>query len=113
MEIEFLEGKAVIIKWLDSHGITSEWEFRNEIKTLHPCLCVSIGFVEVEHKDYITIYQTGADKQVLGRMTIPRCSIISIAKVGIMIDNKDKAKTINFYEECKCHNGKEKEGKIN
>ena len=97
---EPLYGKAVIIKWLDSHGITPEWEFRDEIKELQPCSCVSIGFVEVEHKNYITIYQSGADKQVLGRMTIPKCSIISIEKVKVMPGNKGKARTVRIQDFC-------------
>ena len=70
--------KVVKITWIDSKGITSEWEFKEDIKPLTPCLCVSIGWLLDDNEEYKTIVQSDSDNQCLGRMTIPACSIKNI-----------------------------------
>jgi len=71
----------VLIEWLDSKGVTGEWEFINEITPLTPCLCTSIGFILEDNKQYKTIVQTKSNSQVVGKMTIPSCSIKKIQKI--------------------------------
>lgn len=69
--------KAEII-WVDSHGITGGWEFWEDLESMLPCECKSVGYVIDETKEYVTLAQSISDSQVLGRMTIPRCSIKKI-----------------------------------
>ena len=71
-------NKPVIIRWIDSKGITTDWEFRNELELLKPCICFSGGFLIDDTPEYKTISQTITKNQVLGRLTIPNCSIIKI-----------------------------------
>ncbi len=70
--------KKVEIHWLDSKGITSEWEFLEDIQPLVPCECTSVGYLIDENKDYKTIVQSISKEQVLGRMSIPTACIIKI-----------------------------------
>ena len=70
--------KKVEIHWLDSHGITSDWEFIDELKSFMPVEVVSIGFLLEDEKDYKTIVQSYSESQVLGRMAIPATSILQI-----------------------------------
>lgn len=79
--------KIVEITWIDSKGITSEWEFLNDSKSMPPCICHSIGYILEDKKDYITIVQS-YDKesnkdhnQIMGKMTIPKCSIKKTRKI--------------------------------
>ncbi len=69
-------NKIVIIKWLDSHGVSSEWEFKDELKPQEPIVITSVGFIEKEDKKSITIYQNDSGRQVVGRMTIPKICIL-------------------------------------
>jgi hypothetical protein len=73
--------KIVKVKWVDSKGVTPEWEFKDELKPLKPCRCVSVGFLIKETKTYITVAQSVGNDQVVGRMTIPKCSILKIKKL--------------------------------
>lgn len=76
-----MKKKRVSIKWLDSKGITSEWEFMDEIIPMPPDVCESIGFLIDDKKKYKTITQTITNGQILGRLTIPTCSIIKIKRL--------------------------------
>ena len=67
--------QKVLIEWVDSRGVTSEWEFIDELDPLPPVVCRTIGFLLDDHEDYKTIAQTVSDTQVVGRITIPACSI--------------------------------------
>ena len=69
------EYKLVLIEWLDSKGVTEKWEFLNDIEPLKPSRCTSIGFLLDDAREYKTIVQSISNNQVLGRMTIPSCSI--------------------------------------
>lgn len=66
-----MSNKRVEITWLDSHGITSSWEYWDDLEDLKPCVIISIGYLLKDGKDYKTIAQSVSDSQVLGRMTIP------------------------------------------
>ena len=76
--------KLVLIEWLDSKGIVNEWEYTDEIKPLKPVNCISVGFLIDDNKEYKTIVQSIGDSQILGRMTIPSCSITKI-KIDIKL----------------------------
>lgn len=67
-----MKQKIIIIKWLDSKAAPHEWEYRDDLGTLEPVTCTTLGFIVKETKDYITIAHTISDNQVLGRITIPR-----------------------------------------
>lgn len=69
--------KIVEIKWADSHGVTSDWEFKNEMKPLRVCYVTSVGYLWDENEDCTTLLQSDSDKQVLGRLSIPAGCIIS------------------------------------
>ena len=73
--------KIILIKWLDTHGVSSDWEFKDEMKPQKPCVITSIGFIEAETPEYITIYQNDSDTQVVGRMTIPKACILKSKKI--------------------------------
>lgn len=71
-------NKIVLIEWLDSKGITNQWEYVDDIESLKPCQCHSVGFLIEETKEYITIAQSINESQILGRTAIPQCSIKNI-----------------------------------
>lgn len=73
--------KLVSIEWLDSKGVINEWEYIDEIKPLEPVKCISVGFLIEDNKQYKTIVQSIGDSQILGRMTIPTCSITKIEEI--------------------------------
>ena len=73
-----MRHKLVLIEWLDSKGVTSQWEHWDDIEPLEPNLCTSIGFLIEETESYKTIAQSISDSQVIGRTTIPCCSIQKI-----------------------------------
>ena len=68
--------KIIEITWLDSKGITSEWEHKEDIKPLKPCLVTSVGYLLEDMKEYKTIVQSEGEEQLLGRMTIPKSCIV-------------------------------------
>ena len=73
--------KLVIIEWVDSKGVIDNWEYVEEIKPLKPVKCISVGFLIDDNKKYKTLVQSIGDGQVLGRMTIPVCSIDRIEEI--------------------------------
>ena len=74
--------EIVIIKWVDSKGITNEWEFKDELSPMLPCICVSVGFLIDDAKTYKTIVQSDGITQVLGRLTIPMEAILKIKRIA-------------------------------
>lgn len=62
-------AKIIVIEWLDSKGVTHEWEFWDEVEALEPSKCVSVGFLVEETDTYKTIGQSISDTQVIGRTT--------------------------------------------
>jgi len=73
--------KIVSIEWLDSKGVINHWEHVEEIKSLKPSRCVSVGFLIEDKVSYKTIAQSIGNGQLLGRMTIPTCSITRISEI--------------------------------
>lgn len=68
----------VEIKWLDSKGVTSDWEFKDDVKPMTPCNVTSVGFLYDDNDECVTLLQSEAEKQILGRLTIPKVCIVSI-----------------------------------
>jgi hypothetical protein len=77
-----MKNKLVIIKWIDSKGLTSEWEFRDEIQPLKPNICISVGFLIDNKIKYKTLATTISKDQVFGRITIPTCSIVKFKELS-------------------------------
>jgi len=73
--------KAVLIKWLDAKGVSSDWELLSTIEPQEPCIVHTIGFIQTINKRFITVFQSDAIDQISGRMTIPRVSIIKIKRL--------------------------------
>ncbi len=82
-EIKILKDQHVLIAigWRDSKGVINEWEFKEELEPLLPCQCLSLGFLLERTKEYTTIVQSISEKQILGRLTIPNCSINYLRKL--------------------------------
>jgi len=74
----------VLIEWLDSKGITNQWEYLDETEPLLPDNCLSVGYLIDDNAEYKTIVQCIGKTQVIGRTTIPCFSIRSIKKMGLI-----------------------------
>ena len=72
-----MKPKLVLIKWNDSVGLTEGWEFLTEIDPLKPHICYSVGFLIDDNKNYKTLCANINSKQIIGRITIPVCSILA------------------------------------
>ena len=68
-------SRKVEITWIDSKGVTSAWEFKDELEPLEPCECRSVGYLIEDNKEYKTIAQSDSKEQVMGRLTIPAACI--------------------------------------
>jgi len=73
--------KIVNIKWIDSSTAPIGWEYRDELLPLKPAICETVGYVTEKTKQYITICSTISETQILGRITIPRKSILKMSKL--------------------------------
>lgn len=73
-----MKWKLILIKWIDSKGGSPEWEYLENIEPLKPMICLSVGFLLDDNEEYKTIAPTIGGGQVLGRITIPTCSILKI-----------------------------------
>ena len=69
------------VEWIDTKGISNEWEMIDGIDPMLPCKCVSVGFLVDDHADYKTLAMTHAGDQVLGRMTIPTVAITEMMTI--------------------------------
>lgn len=80
------------IKWVDSNTSVSEWEYLSDLESLEPVQCSSVGYLIEDNKNYKTLVQSISHNQVLGRITIPFSSIVSIIDVrkGIFLFSKNK-----------------------
>ena len=74
-------NKKVEITWVDSKGVTSSWEFKEDIEHLEPCTITSIGYLLEDNKEYKTIVQSMSAEQLLGRLTIPAGCIKKVRNV--------------------------------
>lgn len=68
--------RLISVDWIDSKGVTGEWEFADDLEPLEPSRCTSVGFLLEETKEYKTLAQTISQEQVLGRITIPVQAIL-------------------------------------
>jgi hypothetical protein len=76
--------KVVQVEWLDSVGMTPEWEYKDEVKSLKPVSPTSVGFLLEDEPDHVTILQTDSENQLLGRLTIPKISITSMKNLDVV-----------------------------
>ena len=77
-----MDKDIVLIEWVDSKGLTS-WEHLDDIETMPPCICYTVGFLLDDKEDYKTVVLTLSETQILGRLTIPAGCIKSIKKLVI------------------------------
>lgn len=75
-----MKRDIVLIEWVDSKGM-ERWEYLDEIESMPPCTCYSVGFIIEDNSDYKTIALGLTDTQVLGRTTIPTGCIRNIRKL--------------------------------
>ena len=52
-----MNRKLVLIEWLDSKGTINQWEYLDEIESIKPSKCLSVGFLLEETEQYKTIAQ--------------------------------------------------------
>lgn len=64
------------VEWVDSLGISDQWEFREELGDMEPVSCYSCGFLEELTDTKIVLAMTIGGSQVLGRLCIPRQAIV-------------------------------------
>ena len=69
------------IEWLDSRGVTAEWEHLKGRSPMKPSKCRSVGYVLRDKEDRIEIAQSMGGDQVLGRMVIPKCCILKVGEL--------------------------------
>lgn len=89
---ELLLRNLIEIKWNDSNASDSIWESFDDLESLMPVQCNSVGYLIEDNKDYKTLAQSMSHNQVLGRITIPFGSIETIVDVrkGIFLFSKSK-----------------------
>lgn len=72
----------VRVMWIDSKGLTPEWEHKDDMEDLKPVVIMSTGILIDENsadekEGYITLALSVSSGQVLGRLTIPKKCILS------------------------------------
>ena len=81
--MEKINMRLVIIEWIDSYGVGSEWEsLDNIIDESH--ICISVGYLAMDGKNIKVVIPhispandiIGAKEKGCGDMAIPACSII-------------------------------------
>ena len=78
-----MKNRPVIIHWLDSFGISTDWESPASVK-YKPGKMLSAGWIIKKTKRYIRLAphrSKGKHSQVCGVMAIPRCAITKIEQV--------------------------------
>ena len=70
--------KMVLITWVDSVGVSSEWEHKDSDPQLEVSEIRTIGFLWRKTKDAFTVVQSDSEDQVVGMMIIPKCAVKSI-----------------------------------
>jgi hypothetical protein len=76
-------NKLVLVEWQDSYNITTNWELISQMPKLISMICVSVGWITQETKDYILIVPHISDiknKNSLGT----GCGVMSIPKSAIV-----------------------------
>lgn len=90
-KLESLEGLELVkIKWLDSRGTTVGWEYKDEVESCNLDICEveSVGYLYFSTERYKTLVQSISKDQILGRLSIPVCSILET----IFLDAKEASK---------------------
>lgn len=72
----------VCIQWVDSKSISNRWEYVNDLPSIKPSNCISVGFLLKDKKKYKTLAQSCGSQTVMGTMTIPTCCILKLTKLG-------------------------------
>ena len=71
-----MQAKPVKITWVDSRLITSGWKDLEDVKSLPPFECVSVGLLIDDTDEYKTLAVALTDHDgVFGCITIPTCAI--------------------------------------
>jgi hypothetical protein len=73
--------KRVEVEWIDSKGITGEWEFKDQLQPYRPVRCRTVGFVIRRTPKFITLAMGMSKDQIIGRFTIPSRSIVKVRKL--------------------------------
>jgi hypothetical protein len=76
-----MNQEVVLIEWVDSKGMGT-WELLEDIKSMPPCVCYSVGFIIEDTKEYKTIALGLSETQVLYRTTIPQGCIKNVTKLS-------------------------------
>lgn len=76
-----MKEPLVLVEWFDSKGITEGWEFREDLESLPPARCCSVGFLLEDGHDHKTLAMTISDTQILGRLTIPAGAVIKLKRL--------------------------------
>lgn len=89
---EILLRTLVEIKWVDSNSSDNIWEYLDDLESLRPVQCNSVGYLVENDENYKTLAQSISHNQVLGRITIPIGSIESIVDIrkGTFLFSKNK-----------------------
>lgn len=79
------KDQPVLIEWLDSKGIYSDWRHESDgFEDIKLCYCHSVGFIIKETSEALSIasHKTIQDEvQVSGIMTIPKVAINKIVEL--------------------------------
>ncbi len=73
----------LLVEWLDSKGVTSGWEYLDELEPMLPDRVVTVGILLEEAKDYKTLALAVGSTQVMGRITIPNCAIVTCRELRV------------------------------
>lgn len=84
-----MKRDIILIEWVDSKGVTN-WEDAEDMEAMLPCICYSVGFLLDDNEQYKTIALTLSETQVLGRLTIPICSIRNVRYLSRIENKREK-----------------------
>ena len=73
--------KSVEIRWVDSRGVTSDWENTADLSEMEPCEVVTVGQLERDGDDYKTVVQNVTGDEICGRISIPCGCIQSVREL--------------------------------
>ncbi len=77
--------RLVLIEWVDSHGVSSDWQYIDECKP-SVVVCQSVGWLIHDGKEckVIVPHLTKSDhvkRQGCGEMTIPAASVVKLVEL--------------------------------
>lgn len=71
----------VLIEWVDSRIGPYGWEQTEDVDVLRPALCVTVGLLVDDAKDYKTVALSANQDNIMGRMTIPTSAIRKVRRL--------------------------------